>query len=106
MVVFSFDRGYSIEFPTAMVAKLESLSDEKFDELRDVVEEVFPMIDGFYSDEIKFNDDFRDYRWSPEDKKREVQKLDRKLRTFINKWLKEKEAQHDILGICETAFRN
>lgn len=94
MVVFGFEWGYSIEFPTTMVAKLESLSNEKFDELRDAVEEKFPVIDGFYSDEVKFNDDFRDYRWSPEDKKREVQKLDRKLKAFINKWFKEKEVKN------------
>ena len=91
MVVFDFEWGYSIEFPTTMVVKLESLSDEKFDGLRDAVKEEFPMIDGFYSDEVKFSDNFRDYRWDREGKKREVQKLDKKLRAFVNKWLKEKE---------------
>ena len=90
MVVFNSEWGYGIEFPIEMAAKLESLSEERFNELKDAVKEEFPMIDTLYSDEVKFNDNFSDYHWNSEDKKRETLELDKKLRAFINNWLKRK----------------
>ena len=89
MIVYSERYGYEIEFSHSIQQKLMKLNKDKFEDLRDAVEEAFPLVEGFHTDLVTLNPFMQiDPHDNQNDAREQTRELDKNLKAFINNWIK------------------